>query len=256
MTWILTQSATQVDILKPQAKQIRIDDICHGLAHVCRFNGQPRHHYSVAQHSLIVADIVPQEHKLAALLHDATEAYVADIARPIKLLMIEAAERRNAAWRAVLNHHSRSPVSAWEFAKQQRLFSDAEFTGLSLMIDTYRQLEERMWLAICERFDLDPVLPDCVHEADMIALATERQQLMPPHPEPWACLEGVEPLPGSIPEWSPTYARQAYHHRLMELLATTHRAKVFAQAERDLIDGAATGSPVGLMNHALQGGDQ
>ncbi|RIA22635.1 hypothetical protein DFO61_3325 [Ectopseudomonas oleovorans] len=252
MTWILTQSATQVDILKPQAKQIRIDDICHGLAHVCRFNGQTRHHYSVAQHSLIVADIVPQEHKLAALLHDAAEAYMADIARPIKLLMISAAERRNSTWRAVLNQHSHSPVSAWEFAKQQRLFSDAEFTGLSLMIDTYKQLEDRMWLTICERFDLDPELPDCVHEADMIALATERQQLMPPHPEPWACLEGVEPLAKAIPEWTPAYARQVYHHQLMELLATTHRAKVLAQAERDLMHGTSTASPAGLMSAAQE----
>lgn len=250
MTRILTQSATQVDILKPQAMQIRIDDICHGLAHVCRFNGQTRHHYSVAQHSLIVADIVPQEHKLVGLLHDAAEAYIADIARPIKLLMVEAAERRNAAWRGVLNLHGRMPATAWEFAKQQRLFSDAEFTGLSLMVDTYKQLEDRLWLAICERFDLDPALPDCVHEADMIALATERQQLMPPHPEPWACLEGVQPLNKAIPEWTPAYARQVYHHQLMELLATTHRAKVFAQAEHELVHGTGTGSPAGLMSIA------
>lgn len=256
MTRILTQSATQVDILKPQAKQIRIDDICHGLAHVCRFNGQTRHHYSVAQHSLIVADIVPQEHKLHALLHDAGEAYMADIARPIKLLMIEAAKRRNDAWMQVLNLHALKPTDACGFACSLRIFNDAEFNGLSILIDTYKQLEARMWVTICERFDLDPVLPDCVHEADMIALATERQQLMPPHPEPWACLEGVEPLPGSIPEWSPTYARQAYHHRLMELLATTHRAKAHAQAEHNLIHGTSTGSPVGLMNHAQKGGDQ
>lgn len=252
MSRILTQSATQVDILKPQAKQIRIDDICHGLAFVCRFNGQTRHHYSVAQHSLIVADIVPQEHKLAGLLHDATEAYLADIARPIKLLMVEAAERRNDAWTQVLNLHALNARDAWSYASSLRLFKAEEFSGLSLLIDTYKQLEERLWLAICERFDLDPVLPDCVHEADMIALATERQQLMPPHPEPWACLEGVEPLPGSIPEWSPMYARQAYHQRLMELLATTHRAKVHAEAERELIHGTGTGSPVGLMNQAQE----
>lgn len=251
MTWILTQSATQVDILKPQAKQIRIDDICHGLAHVCRFNGQTRHHYSVAQHCLIVADIVPQEHKLAGLLHDATEAYLADVARPIKLLMIETAKRRNDAWRHVLNLNTLKAHEAWNYACTLRLFKDAEFNGLSILIDTYKQLEARMWVTICERFDLDPELPDCVHEADMIALATERQQLMPPHPEPWACLEGVQPLPGSIPEWTPTYARQAYHHRLMELLATTHRTKVFAQAEHELIHGTLSTSPAGLLNTML-----
>ncbi|MGN0924702.1 phosphohydrolase [Ectopseudomonas mendocina] len=252
MTWILTQSATQADILKPQAKQIRIDDICHGLAHVCRFNGQTRHHYSVAQHCLIVADIVPQEHKLAGLLHDATEAYLADIARPIKLLMIEAAKRRNNAWMEVLNLHALKPTDAWGYACSLRIFNDAEFNGLSILIDTYKQLEARMWVTICERFDLDPELPDCVHEADMIALATERQQLMPPHPEPWACLEGVQPLPGSIPEWTPFYARQAFHHRLMELLATTHRAKVHAQAERELIHGTSSASPAGLMSIAQE----
>lgn len=84
MTWILTQSGQQFDLLRPTASMIKPVDIAHALSRLCRFNGHTRAHYSVAQHSLIVASLVPVEHQLVALLHDAPEAYIGDMTRPLK----------------------------------------------------------------------------------------------------------------------------------------------------------------------------
>src|SRR5690554_4041634 len=72
---ISTRSGRNVSLLNPSAGQIEIGDIAHGLAHQCRFNGQTSKFYSVAQHSVLVAFILPAELKLAGLLHDAAEAY-------------------------------------------------------------------------------------------------------------------------------------------------------------------------------------
>ena len=74
---------------QPRIDKVAIEDIAHGLAFQCRFNGQTCDFYSVAQHSLIVADLVPESHRLAALLHDAAEAYLGDMVKPLKVLMPE-----------------------------------------------------------------------------------------------------------------------------------------------------------------------
>lgn len=73
--------------LEPRIDQVAIEDIAHGLAFQCRFNGQTCEFYSVAQHSLIVAAQLPPHMQLAALLHDAAEAYLGDMVKPLKLLL-------------------------------------------------------------------------------------------------------------------------------------------------------------------------
>ncbi len=75
--------------LEPRIVDVAIEDIAHGLAYQCRFNGQTNAFYSVAQHSLIVASLVPDELKFAALLHDAAEAYLGDMVKPLKVLLPE-----------------------------------------------------------------------------------------------------------------------------------------------------------------------
>jgi len=84
-----TWSGKQLHLLSPEATQIEIEDIAHGLAYQCCFNGQTRHFYSVAQHSMLVAQLVPAQHRLAALLHEGATAYLGEIARPLRHLVLE-----------------------------------------------------------------------------------------------------------------------------------------------------------------------
>jgi hypothetical protein len=73
--------------LDPRPDDIKIADVAHHLSNLCRFTGGTRKFYSVAQHSCHVADALgPCDPSLAAwgLLHDASEAYLGDIARPTK----------------------------------------------------------------------------------------------------------------------------------------------------------------------------
>ena len=70
--------------LNPKLEDINLLDICHALGNQCRFTGHTWEFYSVAEHSCRVHDILPDELKLAGLLHDASEAFLMDLARPVK----------------------------------------------------------------------------------------------------------------------------------------------------------------------------
>ncbi len=81
---VLTWSGGLVDPWDPDPAQIKIEDIAKALSRIPRFAGHTVGLWTVAQHSLLVAELVPAEHKLAALLHDATEAYMMDLPAPVK----------------------------------------------------------------------------------------------------------------------------------------------------------------------------
>lgn len=69
--------------------EITTEVLAHHLALVNRWNGSTKEPYSVAQHSLWVASIVPPDLRLAALLHDASEAYIQDLSRTVKSFIAE-----------------------------------------------------------------------------------------------------------------------------------------------------------------------
>ena len=84
MSWIQTHSGQQFipAALNPDA--IRISDIAQALSMLCRFNGHTRRFYSVAEHCIVMSQMVAPEHAYEALMHDAAEAYIGDLARPLK----------------------------------------------------------------------------------------------------------------------------------------------------------------------------
>lgn len=95
--WISTHLVPRFYFLEPRGEDILIEDIAHALSMLCRFGGHGGFFYSVAEHSVVMSNVLEGEGAssltvLAGLLHDAEEAYLPDIPRPIKLLMPEALE--------------------------------------------------------------------------------------------------------------------------------------------------------------------
>lgn len=88
-SWIQTYTGRQFWPLNPNPVDVDIEDIAHALSMLCRFNGHSTCFYSVAEHSVHVSKILPPEHQLWGLMHDAAEAYLSDIPRPLKRTMHE-----------------------------------------------------------------------------------------------------------------------------------------------------------------------
>lgn len=91
-TRIMLASGALFDLTDPEHSDFTLQDIAHGLGRVCRFAGQTNRFYSVAEHCFHVARNVPLEHARAALLHDASEAFIGDVTRPLKALLPEYCE--------------------------------------------------------------------------------------------------------------------------------------------------------------------
>lgn len=149
--FIETRGGVRFRPMHPRVEDIAIGDIAHALSQQCRFSGHTRVHYSVAEHSVRVSDLIeaqgfPLGSALWGLLHDASEAYLVDIPSPLKCL----------------------PAFA-----------------------EYRESEEILMLAICVRFGLAPEEPPSVRRADEILLATEARDLMPFRPEHWSTLRAM-----------------------------------------------------------------
>lgn len=149
--------------LEPRIDRVAIEDIAHGLAYQCRFNGQTCEFYSVAQHSLVVASLVPPHLRFAALMHDAAEAYLGDMVKPLKVLLPQ-----------------------------------------------FAQIEDKVGDIIAQAFALDFSDYAPIKRADLVALATEKRDLMPHSVERWAYLDDIAPLPEPIRPMDPASAKQAF----------------------------------------------
>lgn len=83
---IMLHSGAWFDFASPHTSPFTAEDIGHGLAHICRYSGQCTKFYSVAEHSLLVSDVA-KGFEYEALLHDAAEAFIGDITRPLKQML-------------------------------------------------------------------------------------------------------------------------------------------------------------------------
>lgn len=161
MDYILTHSG-KYWFDDPAREPITIQDLAGPLSRLCRFTGHTRVFYSVAQHSVMVAKLLPQRYALRGLLHDGAEAFLGDVSSPLK-------DRLGEAYRSL-----ERPATAAIFAA----FGVPENEGAA----------------------------EAVHHADMVALATEKRDLMPEDPNPWAVLQGITPDPRPLAPWSPEEA--------------------------------------------------
>jgi hypothetical protein len=82
--WVQTAMGHQFWPIDPRADEVFIEDIAHALSMLCRFGGHCLRFYSVAEHSVLLSRAAAPADKLWALLHDASEAYLVDVPRPLK----------------------------------------------------------------------------------------------------------------------------------------------------------------------------
>jgi hypothetical protein len=169
--WFQTFTGKEFYIEDPRTEDICIEDIAHALAFTCRFNGHSLKFYSVAQHSVLVSLVLPEELAFAGLLHDAAEAYAGDVVSPLK-------------------------------------------PSLGVV---YAEIEQRLTIAIGQRFSVDPADFDhaLVKQADMRALAAEARDIMAPPPRAWVLTEA--PLSTHIVPVGPEEAEQMFLRRFHEI---------------------------------------
>lgn len=98
---IMLRSGAWFDFCAPADSEFTVDDIAHGLANICRYSGQCSRFYSVAEHSLLVSDTATG-FEFEALLHDAAEAFLGDITRPLKQMLPEYKRIEAEVERAIL----------------------------------------------------------------------------------------------------------------------------------------------------------
>jgi len=82
--FIATYTGKKFHLVNPRLEDIDIQDIAHGLAMQCRWTGQCKFHYSIAQHSYYCSFIGPDKEAFNRLMHDSSEAYIGDMNRPLK----------------------------------------------------------------------------------------------------------------------------------------------------------------------------
>lgn len=133
--WIMTHTGKRFRPFAPDPADIDIRDIAHALSLICRYGGHPSGFYSVAEHSVLLSRAVPAEMAFDALMHDAAEAYLGDIPRPIKRAK-EMTAWRDAEW-----------IVETAIGKKFgcRLPMDAELAAFDsrMILDEWRQLMPR-----------------------------------------------------------------------------------------------------------------
>lgn len=205
--WMHFGNGRKVWPLSPRVDDIDWSTIPTVLANLCRFGGHTTRFYSVAEHSMLVRTIVvrqlstkfkhwstlqKQQIILRALIHDANEAFTGDIIRPLKDSFV------------IYHGVSWSWVGEWVDRKIEPIILAS--LGLSAPTDVEREI---------------------IHHADMVALATEKRDVLSPSlyeqqdEESWACIRNVEPMAEGDPltprnqaglqDWAHRFRITLYH---------------------------------------------
>lgn len=182
MGWITTYTNKKFYPLSPKPQDVCLEDIVWALSFKCRWTGHSRVFYSVAEHSVRVAEEVlrqvqamsveehvPYQAALIGLMHDATEAYLPDVARPIKeSILIDLGEE----------------------------------------VVSFREAEDRLMKVISTALELPSLSSELypqIKRADDVVLITEARDIV--HGlDSWAKVE-YEPLEEVIVPWTPEKSR-------------------------------------------------
>lgn len=126
LSHITTYSGEDFDPTHPDATKIQIADITHALSMMCRANGHIKHFYSVAQHCVnctleAQARNYSKKIQLACLLHDASEAYIADITRPVKPYLSNYMEIEEQLQSLIYHKFIKEPLSPEELTQVQEI---------------------------------------------------------------------------------------------------------------------------------------
>lgn len=120
--YILTYTKTKFYPLEPKAEDIHIEDIAHSLSQMARANGHFKSFYSVAQHSINCCLEAKERGmswkvQLGCLLHDASEAYLADITRPVKKYLTDYLTFEDKLQKAIFNFFGIGDISDDELSQ-------------------------------------------------------------------------------------------------------------------------------------------
>ena len=120
MSSIKTYTGVMFDPVKPNPDLIDIVDIAHALSMLCRANGHFKSVYSVGQHSIncmkeAKARGYSEKVQLACLLHDASEAYLSDVTRPVKKELPKYLEIEKPLQDAIWNKYLNVPLTQGEY---------------------------------------------------------------------------------------------------------------------------------------------
>lgn len=180
--WLETRSGKKFNFLNPDPATIDIQDIAHGLAKTCRFGGQCRVFYSVAEHSVLLMRHAEQKNKrgdltltpqdlMVALLHDASEAYMGDVVRPLK-------------------QH----------------------------LPDFMAIESKIIEVIYRKYNLPPGMPDWLRDMDTRITLDEKNQIMSRSGNAWS-IDELQPLGVVMPLWSPEDAAKRFIQEFERLCA-------------------------------------
>jgi hypothetical protein len=156
--FIQTFNGKAVYFLDPKEDDFDIENIAHTLSMLCRFGGHCKEFYSVAEHSVRCSWEAPDELKLEALLHDATEAYLVDMPRPIKQVLSQYRDIEKKLDRVLRNKFSLLP----EMPKEIHYIDNA------MLATEKRDLmnpSERLWAELPDPFK-EKIIPWTPKEAE------------------------------------------------------------------------------------------
>lgn len=147
-SWIQSYTGRRIELEEPTPDMICIEDIAHALSRICRFTGHCGRHESVAEHSILVALLVSE------------------------MIFDSEADRLTAVRQALLHDAT------------EAYLGDVS-TPLKQLLPYYSALEDNLWGVIALRFGLPEAVHPLIKTCDIIALQTERRDLLSASEHKW-----------------------------------------------------------------------